>query len=295
MISSDSTAAQQSHLKETLFLAVNRGASVAHSTATSKGQNQPTSIVFRINLKRSEIKNQVRLGKCKEAIGLSVSHDGSSVVIIGRKKIHIAPISISKSGSITPKASLISFEGFPSTRHYTDVTFTTVACHPTESYFATGDTRGTIRLWYILNEESLKAIREAQEKRREGTKANKNVDVVPSGAMAVLHWHAHAVSSLAFTPNGAYLLSGGEEAVLVVWQIASRHKEFVPRIGAPIEALTIINGQSGQQEFVARLKDGSIVFLGAGTLKVLRTIAGVKTSECHLLTRLAAPVSGNSS
>lgn len=280
MVQSDSLAFQQVHLKETLFLAVNRGASITE-TATGKSYSPPTSIVFCISLKRSEISHQIRLGKCRDAVGLSVSSDGNSLVVIGKKKIHIASFTISKSGSIIPKGSFISFEGFPSTIHYREVTFTTVLCHPSESYFATGDTRGTIRLWYILTEESLNSIRTAQEKKKENNKGSKkSVDIVPNGAMAVLHWHAHAVSSLAFTPNGAYLLSGGEESVLVVWQIASRHKEFVPRVGAPIEALTIINnGQSGQQEFVARLKDGAIVFLGAGTLKVLRTIAGVKTSE----------------
>lgn len=284
MVKSDSLAFQQPYLKEMLFLAVNRGSSVADNT-TNKANSVPTSIVFCVSLKRSEIGNQIRLGKCKDALDLSISSDGNSVVVIGKKKIHIASIATSKSGTVISKAPFISFEGFPASIHYREVVFTTVECHPSESYFATGDTRGTIRLWYILNEESLNSIRAAQEKRKENNKGSrKNVDVVPNGALAVLHWHAHAVSSLAFTPNGAYLLSGGEEAVLVVWQIASRHQEFVPRIGAPIEALTIINGyQSGQQEFVARLKDGAIVFLGAGTLKVLRTIAGVKTSKSKSL------------
>ena len=35
------------------------------------------------------------------------------------------------------------------------------------------------------------------------------------------HWHAHAVSSMAVTPEGAQLCSAGEEAVLVLWQLLS--------------------------------------------------------------------------
>lgn len=34
--------------------------------------------------------------------------------------------------------------------------------------------------------------------------------------------------------SGAYLYSGGEESVLVFWQVDSNHKQFKPRLGAPI-------------------------------------------------------------
>lgn len=49
-----------------------------------------------------------------------------------------------------------------------------------------------------------------------------------------MHWHAHAASSLTFTNEGSYLLSGGEEAVLVVWQHSTGNKRFLPRLGAPV-------------------------------------------------------------
>jgi WD40 repeat protein len=34
--------------------------------------------------------------------------------------------------------------------------------------------------------------------------------------------------------DGAYLLSGAKEAVLVTWQIGNGQKNFLPRLGAPI-------------------------------------------------------------
>jgi NET1-associated nuclear protein 1 (U3 small nucleolar RNA-associated protein 17) len=37
--------------------------------------------------------------------------------------------------------------------------------------------------------------------------------------------HAHIVRSMAFTKDGSYLVSGGEEAVLVIWQITTGEKE----------------------------------------------------------------------
>ena len=32
---------------------------------------------------------------------------------------------------------------------------------------------------------------------------------------STMHWHAHAVGALCFSPDGNFLLSGGQEAVLV--------------------------------------------------------------------------------
>ena len=37
---------------------------------------------------------------------------------------------------------------------------------------------------------------------------------------------------------GTYLLSGGEEAVLVLWQLDKDVKNFLPRLGSPIAKLT---------------------------------------------------------
>jgi NET1-associated nuclear protein 1 (U3 small nucleolar RNA-associated protein 17) len=95
-----------------------------------------------------------------------------------------------------------------------------------------------------------------------------------------LHWHAHAVSALAFTPNGAYLLSGGEESVLVIWQIHSGKREFVPRVGAPIQSVTISRTQSGEEEYLLGLADASFVFISAAKLKISRSYSGIKLGEC---------------
>jgi WD40 repeat protein len=36
---------------------------------------------------------------------------------------------------------------------------------------------------------------------------------------STVHWHSHPVWCTAFSPDGSFLLSGGEEAVVVVWQV----------------------------------------------------------------------------
>jgi hypothetical protein len=45
----------------------------------------------------------------------------------------------------------------------------------------------------------------------------------------------------------AGLLSGGREAVLVLWQLHSGHQEYVPRLGAEIEALTVFGVKAREE------------------------------------------------
>jgi NET1-associated nuclear protein 1 (U3 small nucleolar RNA-associated protein 17) len=49
-----------------------------------------------------------------------------------------------------------------------------------------------------------------------------------------MHWHAHGVLTVAFSDDGKFLYSGGEESVLVAWNITRLTKNFLPRLGAPL-------------------------------------------------------------
>lgn len=160
---------------------------------------------------------------------------------------------------------------------------TCLAFHPTENYFATGNERGQIRMWYGVLEEG--EAWEAAVKGGQKRGAVSEGPAVAASSTAVLHWHAHAVASLTFTPNGAYLLSGGEEAVLVLWQLHTGHLEFVPRLGAPILSLSVTDSSTVEQQVAARLRDGTVVFVGSQKLKVSKTISGLKAGSslpCYL-------------
>ncbi|CAN0527502.1 unnamed protein product, partial [Ectocarpus sp. 8 AP-2014] len=50
-----------------------------------------------------------------------------------------------------------------------------------------------------------------------------------------MHWHAHPVRCMAVAPDGVQLFSGGEEAVLVQWNLSKGTKAFLPRLGAPLQ------------------------------------------------------------
>eukprot|EP00612_Vaucheria_litorea_P000032 CAMPEP_0171451990 /NCGR_PEP_ID=MMETSP0945-20130129/274_1 /TAXON_ID=109269 /ORGANISM="Vaucheria litorea, Strain CCMP2940" /LENGTH=593 /DNA_ID=CAMNT_0011976561 /DNA_START=376 /DNA_END=2154 /DNA_ORIENTATION=+ len=57
--------------------------------------------------------------------------------------------------------------------------------------------------------------------------------------ISYMHWHSHTISSMCFSPDGSQLYSGGEEGVLVQWNLKRNIKQFFARLGAPIKNLGI--------------------------------------------------------
>jgi NET1-associated nuclear protein 1 (U3 small nucleolar RNA-associated protein 17) len=196
----------------------------------------------------------LRIGKVKTARSLSISASGKWLIVIGGTSAYVAETASSSSGFVV---------------YDSPERLTALATHPKEDYFATGDAVGQIRLWYCLNGRPVAN----QNTRSNGNKAQ----------TTTMHWHAHAVSSLAFTSNGAYLVSGGEESVVVVWQLHSGKREFVPRVGAPIACITVRRTASGDEEYLVGLVDGSYVFIHAGTLSANRVITRVKLGGCNII------------
>jgi NET1-associated nuclear protein 1 (U3 small nucleolar RNA-associated protein 17) len=188
------------------------------------------------------------VGKTRFPVGLGLSASGDWLVIVGGHKAYVAQTSDLKAG----------FTKFVSPERLTCIAF-----HPSEDYFTTGDDKGNIRTWYCLREEL--AVRTTGTEKRAQT--------------TTLHWHAHAISTIAFTPNGAYLLSGGEESVLVIWQLHSGKKEFVPRLGAPVASLAVAKASEREEEYLLVLADASFVFVSSATLKIARTFSRIRLGE----------------
>ena len=141
-----------------------------------------------------------------------------------------------------------------------------------EETFATGDSRGVIKLWHGLAD----AFRQMDARA-----AHASMDVAESYRIESdkqlpstrLHWHAHAVASLAFTPSGSQLLSVGEESVLVQWQLANGSREFVPRLGGrAIWTVAVKPASRGhEEEWWMGFADGSMKRVGAASGHIMGT------------------------
>ena len=75
-----------------------------------------------------------------------------------------------------------------------------MAVDSAEEILAAGDASGRILIWHGLSGA-----------------VHRSAMGEPIGdvACSTVHWHAHPVGALAFSPDSCYLLSGGQEHVLV--------------------------------------------------------------------------------
>ena len=97
---------------------------------------------------------------------------------------------------------------------------------PTEAMIAVGDSSGKIHLWHGLPTSP-----------DDDTAQTSTVQLKKKATTVVLHWHAHEVKTLAFGHQGLQLFSGGDEAVLVIWQLESRDLNFLPRLGGALNTI----------------------------------------------------------
>ena len=68
---------------------------------------------------------------------------------------------------------------------------------------------------------------------KEGKKTT--TDIAPRN----LHWHRSAVNSVKWSVDGNYLISGGSETVLILWQLDTSQKQHLPHLTSEIMNITV--------------------------------------------------------
>ncbi|KAF8248717.1 tricorn protease domain 2-containing protein [Wilcoxina mikolae CBS 423.85] len=108
------------------------------------------------------------------------------------------------------------------------------------------------------------------------------------------HWHRVAVCSVKWALDGSYIVSGGLETVLVIWQLATGHKQFLPHMGAGIKNVVISPRGSA---YALNLSDNSILTLSTSELIPTANIAGIQSAarprESHATPCLLHPYIAN--
>jgi NET1-associated nuclear protein 1 (U3 small nucleolar RNA-associated protein 17) len=92
-------------------------------------------------------------------------------------------------------------------------------------------------------------------------------------APQILHWHRLPVSAVKFSRDGNYLVSGGQETVLVLWQLTTGKKQFLPHLTSGIERIVISpNGAN----YALQMADNSIMVLNTSELKAVAHFPGLQ-------------------
>ncbi|KAF2167739.1 hypothetical protein M409DRAFT_65849 [Zasmidium cellare ATCC 36951] len=88
-----------------------------------------------------------------------------------------------------------------------------------------------------------------------------------------LHWHREPVSAIKFSKDGNYILSGGKETVLVIWQLETGRQQFLPHLTAEIERIVV---SADGTRYALQMGDNSIMVLSSSELKPVANVAGLQ-------------------
>ena len=147
---------------------------------------------------------------------------------------------------------------------------------------AVGDRRGQIH-FYDLSSAGGQAQGQSQTQGQTGSSSSSSSSLAP---FSMLHWHAHAVTSLTYAPDGVHLLSGGEEAVLVLWQLSTGHRQYLPRLGGPI--VHVATSGDGTR-YACATADNAVRVVEARSMSVVATVRGLgRDPRCGIYGRDAA-------
>ncbi|KAF2203415.1 WD40 repeat-like protein [Delitschia confertaspora ATCC 74209] len=90
----------------------------------------------------------------------------------------------------------------------------------------------------------------------------------------LLHWHRDAVGSVKWSQDGNYVISGGKETVLVIWQLATGNHQTLPHLTSAIENIVVSpHGAS----YALSLANNSVVVLSTSELEPKTNIVGLQS------------------
>lgn len=92
----------------------------------------------------------------------------------------------------------------------------------------------------------------------------------------VLHWHAHAINSLVFTNCGRFMLTGGEEAVVVIWDLENGTKRFITRLESTIFYIVISTVDNIPTQYLVSCGSNCVKTFDPILLMLKHTIFGIQ-------------------
>ncbi|KIW34923.1 uncharacterized protein PV07_01664 [Cladophialophora immunda] len=87
-----------------------------------------------------------------------------------------------------------------------------------------------------------------------------------------LHWHRTAVNTVKWSRDRNYIISGGNETVLVIWQLDSNQRQYLPHLSTPILNLSV---SASGSSYALRLGDNSVMILSTADLLPSTNVCGL--------------------
>ncbi|KAI1749663.1 WD40-repeat-containing domain protein [Xylaria castorea] len=87
------------------------------------------------------------------------------------------------------------------------------------------------------------------------------------------HWHRKAVHAVKWSRDGNYIISGGSESTLVLWQLDTQKMDFLPHLSATIENIVVSKRGSA---YALHLDDNSAIVLSTAEMKPITYISGIQ-------------------
>ncbi|KAG9192069.1 hypothetical protein G6011_10803 [Alternaria panax] len=94
-----------------------------------------------------------------------------------------------------------------------------------------------------------------------------------------LHWHRDAVGSVKWSLDGNYLISGGDETVLTMWQLATGQPQHLPHLSAAIENVVVSPTGSA---YALTLANNSVIVLSTTELEARTNIIGIQSRRIDI-------------
>ncbi|KAF1986989.1 WD40 repeat-like protein [Aulographum hederae CBS 113979] len=95
----------------------------------------------------------------------------------------------------------------------------------------------------------------------------------------ILHWHRQAVGTVRWSRDGNYIISGGKETTLILWQLSTGKKQALPHLAAAIDNLVV--SPSGTS-YAVHLADNSVIVLSTSELAPKASFTGIQSQAIHL-------------
>ncbi|CEP07902.1 hypothetical protein [Parasitella parasitica] len=202
------------------------------------------TIVYRFAFGDSDETAQLRrICSLKDCTTIDITEDGKWLAFGARYKAYVWPIN--KSTEDVSETQL---------RHHVFVEqITVLKFHPHKPILAVGDKSGKITcITNYISEDTKDYVR------------------------SLHHWHHLPVRCITFMADGSYMLSGGEESVMVIWQLDTGHKQFLPRMGGSISSITI---SPNHRFYCLCLDDNSIRLVNSVTQSIEQVIQGLQYAQ----------------